>query len=69
MPPNKYLDVYKRQRIITGPLSTPADAEAIIRQLGEMYNAMGDVIKDFIKVVKPKTPTREAEVQYQEQVL
>lgn len=65
MEENSYLQAYRKLNIQVGSGSSAKDAEQIIRQLGHLYNAMGEIIKDFVKVVKPREITAEFGTQYE----
>ena len=64
---NLYLKVYRDLGIVSNPYATHDQAAEVVRQLGHMYNALGEVIKDFVNLLKPQYNIHEAGVQYEEQ--
>ena len=63
---NAYLKVYRDLRIVANPNTNHDQAAEVVRQLGHMYNALGEVIKDFVNLLKPQYNIQEAGVQYEE---
>jgi len=51
---NPYDGIYQKMRPIIGRNTTKDEAEDLVRHLGLLYNTLGRMMKDLIKVVGSK---------------
>ena len=62
--PNKYQEIYSQRQVPISEITNQKEAEKIATQLGFMYNALGLIIKDIIKLlaIKYSNPEKEGYV-------
>ena len=55
---NPYQTLYRKRNIRVGTHSNVEDAEDLLRQLGFIYNPLGEVMKDVTKLLSYKYPKK-----------